>query len=110
MLERRIFAETPDSGRERGHFPSRAVSRAGDNARDGLGWAGVALLLLAVVGSAIVGAETAFFVVLLAAWLLFPVLVGLRNTLDAGCTFMLIAVGVVVVVELARNGPSSLLP
>lgn len=70
----------------------------------------MALLLLAVVGSAIVGAETAFFVVLLAAWLLFPVLVGLRNTLDAGCTFMLIAVGVVVVVELARSGPSSLLP
>ena len=110
MLGRRIFAVISDSARERGQGRSRAVSRSGDHAGDGLGWAGVALLLLAMVGSAILGAETAFFVMLLAAWLLFPLLVGLRNTLDAGCTFMLISVGVVVVVELARNGPSSLLP
>jgi hypothetical protein len=46
----------------------------------------------------------------LAAWLLFPLLVGLRNTLDAGCAFMLILVGVMLVVGLAHNGPGYLLP
>jgi hypothetical protein len=70
----------------------------------------VALLLFAMVVAAIVGAQTVFLLVLLAAWLLLPLLVGLRSTLDAGCAFMLIAVGVVVVVALARNGPGSLLP
>jgi hypothetical protein len=69
--------------------------------------AGVVLLLFAVVASTIAGAETAFFTVL-TAWVLFPMLEGFRNTLDAGCAFMLISVGVVVV-ELARNGPGSLL-
>ena len=78
-------------------------------ARDALKSAGVGLLLLAVVTSTIAGAEAVFFFTVLAAWLLFPVLVGFRNTLDAGCAFMLISVGVVVVVELARNGPGSLL-
>jgi hypothetical protein len=44
------------------------------------------------------------------AWLLFPLLVGLGRTLDAGCAFMLISVGVVLVVSAAQNGPGSLLP
>jgi hypothetical protein len=70
----------------------------------------VGLLLFAVVASAITGAEAAFYSALLAAWLLFPVLVGLRNTLDAGCAFMLISLGVMLVVGLAQNGPGFLLP
>ena len=110
MLGRRIFAGTSFSGRDRSYDRSRALSRLGDYARDGLGWAGVALLLFAMVVAAIAGAQTAFLLALLAAWLLFPLLVGLRRTLDAGCAFMLIAVGVIVVVALARNGPGSLFP
>jgi hypothetical protein len=70
----------------------------------------VGLLLFSVVASSILGASTIFFLTLLVAWLLFPVLVGIRNTLDAGCVFMLIALGIVVVVGLAQNGPGSLLP
>jgi hypothetical protein len=70
----------------------------------------VGLLLFSVVASSIIGASTMFFLTLLVAWLLFPVLVGLRNTLDAGCVFMLIALGIVVVVGLAHNGSGSLLP
>ena len=61
----------------------------------------MALLLFAMVVAAIAGAQTAFLLALLAAWLLFPLL---------GCAFMLIAVGVIVVVALARNGPGSLFP
>ena len=63
-----------------------------------------------MVISTIAGAEVALLVTVLAAWLLFPLLVGLDRTLDAGCAFMLIAVGVVLVVSAAQNGPGSLLP
>jgi hypothetical protein len=67
-------------------------------------------LLFSVVGAAIAGAEVALFVTVLTAWLLFPVLVGIRSTLDAGYAFMLISIGVLVVVGLAQNGPGSLMP
>ena len=67
------------------------------------------LLLLAVVVSAFAGAGTALFCILTVAWPVLAVVVGLRNVLDAGCVFMLVAVGVVVVVDLARNGFGSLL-
>jgi uncharacterized membrane protein len=68
----------------------------------------VGLLLFSVVASTIAGSEAAMYGKVLVAWLLFPLLVGLRNTLDAGCAFMLISLGVVVVVEVAQNGPGSL--
>jgi Kef-type K+ transport system membrane component KefB len=55
----------------------------------------VGLLLFSVVVSTLAGAEAA---------LLFTVLVAWKNTLDAGCAFMLISLGVVVVVWVARNG------
>ena len=78
--------------------------------RDSLESAGIGLLLLAAVVSAISGSGPALYSTVLAAWALFPLLVGLRNTLDAGCIFMLITVGVVLVVGLAQNGPNFLLP
>ena len=70
----------------------------------------VGLLLFSVVVSTIAGSGAVLYGTVLTAWLLFPLLVGLRNTLDAGCAFMLISLGVVVVVEAARNGPGSLIP
>jgi hypothetical protein len=39
-----------------------------------------------------------------AAWLVLPAFVGLRNVLDAGCCFMLVSLGIVVVVDLAGHG------
>lgn len=72
--------------------------------------AGLGLLLFSVVAAVIAGAQTVFFFTLLAAWILLPLLVGFRNTLDAGCTFMLISLGVVVVVGVAQNGAGYLLP
>jgi hypothetical protein len=72
--------------------------------------AAVGLLLLSVVVSVILGSGMALFATMLVAWALFPVLVGLRNVLEAGCTFMLISVGVLVVVGVAQHGPGYLLP
>ena len=67
-------------------------------------------MLLSVVVSVTLGSGMALFATMLVAWALFPVLVGLRNALDAGCAFMLISVGVLAVVGLAQHGPGYLLP
>jgi hypothetical protein len=80
-----------------------------DRRDDVLGSAGVGPLLFSVVTSAIAGSETALFGTLLVAWLLFPVLVGTRSVVEAGCAFMLISAGVLVVVGLAQNGPGPLI-
>jgi hypothetical protein len=89
-------------------------SRAGSKVPKARAWdalksAGVGLLLLSVVASTMAGSETAFFSTLVASWLLFPVLVGFRNTLDAECAFMLISLGVMMVVGFAQHGPGYLL-
>lgn len=65
----------------------------------------LASLLLCEVAAAMVGAEAAFFSTIVAAWLILSVVVGLRNVLDAGCFYMLISLGIVVVVDVARFGP-----
>jgi len=54
-----------------------------------------------------VGAEAAFFSIIVVAWLVLPVVVGLRNVLDAGCFYMLISLGIIVVVDVARYGTIS---
>jgi hypothetical protein len=63
----------------------------------------LASLLLCEVAAAMVGAEAAFFSTIVVAWLILPVVVGLRNVLDAGCFYMLISLGIVVVVSVASN-------
>jgi hypothetical protein len=67
----------------------------------------LASLLLCEVAAAMVGAEAAFFSIIVVAWLVLPVVVGLRNLLDAGCFYMLISLGIIVVVDVARYGPLS---
>ena len=66
----------------------------------------LASLLLCEVAAAMIGAEAVFFSTLVAAWLVLPVIVGLRNVLDAGCFYMLISLGIVVVVESPGMAPS----
>ena len=56
-----------------------------------------------------VGAEAVFFTTIVAAWLVLPAVVGPKNVLDAGCFYMLVSLGIVVVVDVARYGPISLL-
>jgi hypothetical protein len=83
--------------------------RRGNQLRAALESAVVGLLLFSVVASTIAGAGAALYGTVFVAWLLFPLLVGFRNTLDAGCAFMLISLGVLVVVEVAQNGLGSLI-
>jgi Flp pilus assembly pilin Flp len=66
-------------------------------------------LLLAVVASVMVGSHATLLGAVSGAWLVLGVIVGVRNVLDAGCYFMLLVVGVMVVVDLATNGAGSLL-
>ncbi|HET7273389.1 MAG TPA: hypothetical protein VFI90_20140 [Rubrobacter sp.] len=73
------------------------------------GSAVLALLLFTEVATSMVGAETVYFISLVVAWMVLPAVVGLRNVLDAGCYFMLVSLGIVLVVDVAHHGPGSLL-
>jgi hypothetical protein len=61
----------------------------------------LASLLFCEVASAMVGAETVFFSTIVGSWLVLPAVVELRNVLDAGCFYMLISLGIVVIVSAA---------
>ncbi len=91
--------------------PSRSgASRAGDRLRSAVESGILAGLLLTVTVSALVGAPVIFLCAIVGAWLTLCAIVGVRDVLDAGCYFMLLVVGVIVVVDLATKGPASLLP
>ena len=79
-------------------------------ARSDLGAALLAVLLLVEITSLLLGARIVFFVCIVLAWLVLPAVVGLKNILDAGCFFMLVSLGVVVVVHVAVHGPVLILP
>ena len=74
-----------------------------DYGRPGLGSALLVLLLFFEVASAIAGAESVYFAAIVLAWLVLPAVVGFRNVFDAGCLFMLVSLGVVVVVDVALH-------
>jgi hypothetical protein len=69
-----------------------------------LGSAVLALLLFCEVASAMLGAGTFYFASVVAGWLVLPAVVGLKNVLDAGCFYMLVSLGIVVVVDAAGQG------
>jgi predicted membrane protein len=62
----------------------------------------LASLLLCEVAAAMVGAQAIFFSTLVAAWLVLPAVVGPSNVLDAGCFYMLVSLGIVVVASVAN--------
>ena len=68
-----------------------------------LGSVVLASLLICEVASAMVGAQAVFFSTIVAAWIVLPAVVGLRNVLDAGCFYMLISLAIVVVVSVASH-------
>jgi hypothetical protein len=85
------------------------ASRAGHRLRSAVETGILAGLLLAVVASVLIGSSAVLFCAVVGAWLALGAIVGLRKVLDAGCAFMLIVVGVILVVDLVTNGPASLL-
>ena len=80
--------------------------RTGDRVKSSV----VGLLLFSVVASSVAGAGTLLFCIVILAWALFPLLVGTRDALEAGCIFMLVPLGVVIVVGLAHHGPGAPAP
>ena len=86
------------------------ASRAGQRLRSAVESGVLAGLLLAVAFSVVVGAPAMFLCAVVGAWLALTAIVGPRNVLDAGCFFMLLVVGVILVVDLATKGPASLIP
>ena len=84
-------------------FGKRA-RRKGRRLDNTFGSAVLGLLLASEVASLLTGTETVFFASIVAAWLVLPAVVGLRNVLDAGCLFMLVSLGIVVVVDAAGHG------
>jgi 4-amino-4-deoxy-L-arabinose transferase-like glycosyltransferase len=89
---------------------SNAGSKSPAHARDGaargrlgptLGSVVLVSLLICEVAAAMVGAEAVLFSTIVAAWLVLPAVVGLRNVLDAGCIFMLVSLGIAMVVGVA---------
>jgi len=61
-------------------------------------------LLVSEVASLLTGMGTLYFASIVAAWLVLPAIVGFKNILDAGCFFMLVSLGILVVVDLAGQG------
>jgi hypothetical protein len=75
-----------------------------------LGSALLAVLLLVEVASSLAGTGTVFFACIVLAWLVLPAVVGFRNVLDAGCLYMFVSLGIVVVVHVAMHVPVLQLP
>jgi hypothetical protein len=84
-------------------FGKRA-RRKGRRLDNTFGSAVLGLLLASEVASLLTGTEMVFFASIVAAWLVLPAVVGLRNVLDAGCLFMLVSLGIMVVVDAAGYG------
>jgi len=80
--------------RSKGHT---VRGRVGSN----LGSTVLALLLISEVASSIAGAGTVFSASVVVAWLVLLAVVGIENVLDAGCFYMLVSLGIVVVVDVA---------
>ena len=59
----------------------------------------VLLLLFSEVASLVTGIGALYFASIAAAWLVLPAVVKFENVLDAGCFFMLVSLGVLIVVD-----------
>ena len=81
----------------------------GNGARRG-GWrlggasGSAVLLLFSEVASLVSGMGALYFASVVTAWLVLPAVVQFENVLDAGCFFMLVSLGILIVVNLAGKG------
>ena len=104
--DRKGLSRLPGEPVMRKAFRSGFRGRTGDWVKSSV----VGLLLFSVVASSVAGAGTLLFCIVILAWALFPLLVGTRDALEAGCIFMLVSLGVVIVVGLAHHGLGALTP
>ena len=84
--------------------PGDGARRRGWRLRGVCGSAVLVLLLVSEVASLVAGMGALYFASIVAAWLVLPAVVGFKNILDAGCFFMLVSLGILVVVNLAGQG------
>ena len=68
------------------------------------GSAVLVLLLVSEVPFLLTGMGALYFASIVAAWLVIPAVVGFKNMLDAGCFYMLVSLGILLVVNLAGHG------
>jgi len=62
------------------------------------------VLLFSEVASLVTGMGGLYFASIVAAWLVLPAVVEFKNVLDAGCFFMLVSLGILIVINLAGQG------
>lgn len=62
------------------------------------------LLLFSEVACLVTGMRALYFASIVAAWLVLPAVVEFENVLDAGCFFMLVSLGILIVINLAGQG------
>jgi hypothetical protein len=106
----RSFFRSDEASGDRRWPGGSATTRAGDRFRAAVESVVLAGLLLTATVSVVVGSSTALLCTVAVAWLLLAAIVGPRNVLDAGCYFMLLVVGAILVVDLATGGPEVFLP
>lgn len=97
---------SPGPGKGSGKVTARARDRLWVALESGV----IGVLLLTAAVSVMVGSPGLLLCAVVGAWLSLAAIVGPRNVLDAGCYFMLVVVGVIVVVDLATGGAGALLP
>jgi hypothetical protein len=62
------------------------------------------VLLFSEVVSLVTGIGALYFTSIMAAWLVLPAVVEFKNVLDAGCFFMLVSLGILIVTNLVGQG------
>jgi hypothetical protein len=62
------------------------------------------VLLFSEVASLVTGIGALYFASIMAAWLVLPAVVEFKNVLDAGCFFMLVSLGILIVTNLVGQG------
>jgi hypothetical protein len=84
--------------------PGDGARRRGWRLGEVSGSAVLVSLLVSEVASLVAGMGALYFASIVTAWLVLPAVVGFKNILDAGCFFMLVSLGILIVVNLAGQG------
>ena len=84
--------------------PREGKRRGGWRLGEASGSVVLLVLLFSEVASLVTGMGALYFASIMAAWLVLPAVVEFKNVLDAGCFFMLVSLGILIVINLAGQG------